>query len=47
MLQAEVLGVGCCSGDGVSDGSVLSVANELEDISEAPKDVSPCVEKTQ
>jgi hypothetical protein len=47
MLLAEVLGFVCGSGDGVSDGSVISVANELEDISEAPKDVSCCVEKTQ
>jgi hypothetical protein len=35
------------SGDGVFTGLVLSVANELEDISEAPKGVSLCVEKTQ
>ena len=47
MLLLEVLGVGCCSGDGVSGGLFLSVAKDLEDIYEAPKDVSRCVEKTQ
>ena len=33
-------------GDGVSGGSFVSVAKDLEDIYEAPKDVSRCVEKT-
>jgi hypothetical protein len=47
MLLLEVLAVCCCSEDGVSDGSLLSVAKDLEYIYEAPKDVSRCVEKTQ
>jgi hypothetical protein len=47
MLLAEVLGLVFGSGDGVSDGSFLSVAKDLEDIYEPPKDVSRCVEKTQ
>jgi hypothetical protein len=39
MLLLKVLGVDCCSGDGVSDGSILSVSNVLEDISDSPLDV--------
>ena len=46
MLLAEVLGFVCDSGDGVSDGLEMDLAVGGEDISEAPKDTSPCVEKT-
>jgi hypothetical protein len=47
MLLAEVLGVGCFSGDGVSGALTLDLAIDGKDISEAPKDVSRCIEKTQ
>ena len=46
MLLLEVLGVGCCSGDGVSDGLEMDLAVDSGEVVEAPYEVSLCVEKT-
>jgi hypothetical protein len=47
MLLSILLGFVLGSGDGVSDGLILHLMVDGKDISEAPKDVSRCVEKTQ
>ncbi len=47
MLLLEVLGVGCCRGDGVSDGLKMDLAVDGGDVSEALQDVFLCVGKTQ
>ena len=47
MLLAEVLGSVCGSGDGVFTGLEMDLAVDGGEVVEAPKHVSPCVEKTQ
>ena len=44
MLLAEVLGFVCGSGDGVFTGLEMDLTMDGKDISEAPIDVSRCVE---